>query len=505
VTTITIFNLSVRIETDDYTLLNHIKSFLKKYYTIYQRGFNQNSKPDIKVFASQISKEGIYYLHINQFAHLYHYLTELNYSLDNVTKIDNRDYNEVSTDFKIRPKWKPREDQKPAIEFLTTNPVKSKMISLKTGEGKTFISMYSIGKLKKRLALVILPTFVDKWVSDIVAIHDAKPEDVMVIRGSKALRGLIDMIKENIIEHNYFIFSNRTLQEYIKEYEKDPLATEEFYGMKPEDLFSSLGVGIVLIDETHMQFHSIFKILLFCNVKYQIGLSATLLSEDPVVQRVHKVVYPTKSVYEGKKRKKYTEVYAIAYSVSEKFTRLIRTTNYGNNNYSHIAFEKSIMKKSFILSKYIEMIEATIDDYYFSEYKLNDKLLIFVSTIKLANILVDRLRRKYNGYKINRYCEEDPYENILNADITVSTVISAGTALDIPDLRVCIQTVNISSPVSNIQSMGRLRELKDRDVKFCYLYGENIPKHKQYHFKRLELFRPLAKNIVNRKSRVNLY
>jgi len=503
-TTLTIYNLSVRIETNDFTLLDHIRNFLRKFYTIYQKGFGNKQTVDVKVFASKIHNRGIYYLHINQFTHLYNYLKELNYELVVDKRIDKRDYIVHNASFEVRPKWKPREHQKPAIEFLLTNPEKSKMISLRTGEGKTFISMYSIGKLKKKLALIILPTFIDKWISDIVNIHDSKLDDILVIRGSKALKALITLIKEDNIPSDYFIFSNRTLQEYIKEYEKDPEYVVEAYGLAPEDLFSALGIGIILIDETHMQFHSIFKVLLYCNVKYQIGLSATLLSEDPVVKRVHRIVYPDKNMFKGKKIERYTDIYPISYSIQERSIRQIRTTNYGNKNYSHIAFEQSILKNNYLLSKYIDLILNVLEDYYLEDYIKEDKLLIFVSTIKLAGLLVDRIRNKYSKFKTNRYCEEDSYENILEADITVSTVISAGTALDIPNLRVCIQTVCISSPVSNIQSLGRLRKLKDRDVKFCYLYAENIPKQKQYHYKRLELFKPLAKHIVHRKSKVGL-
>ena len=110
----------------------------------------------------------------------------------------------------------------------------------------------------------------------------------------------------------------------------------------------------------------------------------------------------------------------------------------------------------------------------------------------------------YPDFKIRRYCEEDSYEDMLGGDIIVSTVLSAGTGLDIPHLRVCIQTVCISSQVSNIQSLGRLRKLSDRDVKFCYLYANNIGKHKDYHMKRVELFKPRVANIAYRQSSASM-
>ena len=93
---------------------------------------------------------------------------------------------------------------------------------------------------------------------------------------------------------------------------------------------------------------------------------------------------------------------------------------------------------------------------------------------------------------VNRFCEDDPEESHLHgSDIIVSTVISSGTAKDIKDLRVVLQTVCISSAPQNIQNLGRLRKLKgDRDTRFGYLFAENIRKQRMYHQRRIELFAP---------------
>ena len=135
------------------------------------------------------------------------------------------------------------------------------------------------------------------------------------------------------------------------------------------------------------------------------------------------------------------------------------------------------------------MIKDLINTLYIKEYIKGDKLLIFCSTIKLCNKLKDYLKNVFTGYDIRTYIESDPYVNILESDIIVSTLKSSGTALDIPNLRVCIKTVNVDSPITNLQALGRLRELKDRDVKYCYIYCSNIPKHVKYHHRRKELYK----------------
>lgn len=368
----------------------------------------------------------------------------------------------------------------------------------------TFTALHTIAKINQRLGIIILPVFIEKWIEDIVKIHEARQTDVMVIQGFKALASVIELAKTNSLDNNYFIFSTRTMQDFISQYEENPELCVDMYGCSPIDLFPLLGIGVALIDETHAHFHAIFKIIIYTNVKFHIGLSATLMSDDNLITKMHKIVYPDKCVYEGGKLDRYTDVYAISYTISEQLIKLIKTRNFGSNNYSHVAFEQSILRQDRLLQKYTRVITTTIDDYYINDYKEQDKVIIFVSTVALATHLTNTIKEYYPEFQICRYCEEDSYEEMLNGDIIISTPISAGTALDIPRLRVAINTVSISSAPTNIQILGRLRKLKDRDVKFCYLYANNIGKQKEYHLKRVELFRSRVANLVFRSSSVGL-
>ena len=354
----------------------------------------------------------------------------------------------------------------------------------------TMISLWSLAKIKMRIGIVVLATYVDKWMSDIVTVHKATRKDVMLVQGSKSIRGIVNMARDGEIDCRYFIFSSRTMQEFVTSYEQDPEQTILLYGCSPLELFPLLGIGSLLIDETHQQFHAIFKILLHTNVKYQVGLSATLMSDDSVVSRVHKIVYPDKFTFSGLALDKYSDVYALSYSIPMEYIRHIKTSNYGSNAYSHTAYEQSVIKHPQLKSYYLSIIDNTLTDFYIDRYEPKDKCIIFVATVKLATLLTERYRQLHPDKITNRYCEEDPFDNLYSADIIVSTVISAGTAVDIPELRVVVQTVSISSPVSNIQVLGRLRKLTGgRDTRFCYIYAENLNKQRQYHYKRIDLFR----------------
>jgi len=369
----------------------------------------------------------------------------------------------------------------------------------------TSITLISLVDIGKRIALVLPPFLIEKWVEDICKVHDVDTMEVMVVQGFKSLASLVSMVKDNEFNYKYIIFSARTFQEFVSAYENDPVLCEELYNCTPLELFPLLGVGVMVNDETHMAWHALYRIIIYSNVQYQIGLSATLISDDPVVSRLHKVVYPPEAIYENVAFNKYIDVFPISYTIKDKNLKYIKTTNYGSNNYSHTAFEQSVMRHKFLLEQFINIVDTTAKEYFFEEYKENDKLLIFVTTIKLASILSDYFSKKYSHLNTQRYCEDDSYADMLKADIIVSTLGSIGTGVDIPNLRTSIMTVSLSSTAANIQSLGRLRKLKDRDVKFCYLYSPQISKQKQYHMKRVDIFKDKVANILFRQSRCGLY
>ena len=506
-TTLKFYNQSVGIQTRDDRLIKKIEQFLDQYYTVNQKGFGANSEASLsKIYASVVSDHNTVVIHRNQFTHFLHWLQLRNEVLENYRTEDHRVYEVTKEDYVIRPKWKLREDQKPVNEFLKDNPTKSKLVPLATGSGKTLIALYTLGELKDRIGIVVLPQFIDKWISDILEIHDADGKEVMLIQGSKSLAGIIAMGKEGKVSNKYFLFSSRTMQDFISMYEQTPDQCVEMYGASPLEVFPLLGIGVLLIDETHMAFHAIFKTIINTNVKYQIGLSGTLISEDVVVSRVHRVVYPKSSTYHDTMQKRYMDIYAIAYGINPILiqTKRIKTVNYGSTFYSHIAFEKSVLKDKRFMSDYYRIIKGVIEDYYIPDYDKRDSLIIYVATINMADTVLGMLKRDYPGKDIVRYCEVDDYDTMLKAEIVVTTPQSLSTGIDKPNLRVVIQTVSISSEVTNVQSAGRLRDLKDRDTKFCYIYSDNIQKQREYHKKREQMFAHRCKTFSLRRSRFSI-
>ena len=485
---ITVYHLAVKLELQTTRLKSRLDAFIQKYYTSKGIAVSATTAAPAKEFVSRVG-ETAYVLHTNQFIHFLHYLKELGDGLGEVERSEATDYEIVHHEYEVRPKWVLRDYQEPIVEFITNNPVKSKMVSLQTGKGKSMLSLVALSQVGMRIGVCILPGFIEKWVGDIVSVHDAKTTDIMVVSGSKAIRGLIAMAHDKELTAKYYIFSSRTMQDYITTYEENPENCVLMYGASPFEFFQLAGIGSLLVDETHMHFHAIFKVILYSNVQFQLGLSATMISDDSVVSRVHKIVYTDKQTYTLEELDKYADVYALAYSIPESMIRKVKTTNFGSNNYAHAAFENSMLKNRPHLDFYIQLITANMEVLYLDQYAQDDKCLIFVGTVKLATMLADIYKKLLPHLKVNRYCEDDPEENLYESDIIISTVISSGTAVDIKNLRVVLQTVTISSAPQNIQNLGRLRRLDDgKDVRFGYLFAENIRKQVQYHNRRQDLF-----------------
>jgi superfamily II DNA or RNA helicase len=396
-------------------------------------------------------------------------------------------YNPQSTTFTIKKGWVPKEYQIPVINYLLENNGGcSKFVGLRTGRGKTFCAVSALAEKKQRTVILIKPLYIEKWQSDFKTLLDHDPIDVMTVSGSQQLKALISLAVFDKLNSNLIIISNRTYQNYIDSYEDNyGNMSSTGYLCCPDQFFETLKAGILLIDEVHQDFYALYRALLYTHIPLSIGLSATLINENWFLQKMYDLIYPKPQRYVEHFHKNYLKVYGIAYSF-ENVNR-IRINEYGSKVYSHHAFERSILLQPRILSNYKKLIHYVVEAGYIRDYIKNDKLIIFASSIAMCTELTKHLKIAYPNLDVRRYVEDDPYGNVIEPDIRVTTLLSAGTAVDIPNLRTSILTVNVLSAQSNIQAPGRLRELKDRDTKFYYLWCRQIVKHERYHQKRVEM------------------
>ena len=390
----------------------------------------------------------------------------------------------------------PRDYQVPYIEYLANEegPI-TKLIPLQTGKGKGIVSLCAVCKINKKVLIVVLPKYIEKWKKEILEVTTATEEEVVTVRGGDQLRYVVDEGINGCPNGKFYIISNRTLLNFIKNYEQangDPDLME--YDITPDQLTEVLGTGVLLFDEVHQDFHGNFKVSLYMQVKMIIGLSATLESEDRFVSRMHQLMFPEHDRPDKKAYDKYIRVYPVRYRFDSRVR--IRFKSYGSNRYSHIEFEKSIMRNKKLLKDYVELIAAYVEYGYIRRRKNGDKVAVFASTIKMCTLLTEYFSKKYPDLDVRRYVKDDPFENIIEPDIRVTTIMSGGTAIDIPNLITVVQSIVVMSIVANIQTVGRLRKLDGKEVEFYYLYCSTIPKHVECHEGRI-------RNLKNKVLRID--
>lgn len=460
-------------------------------------------KKPLKVFAAATNNKREYRFHINTFKDFLDHLAQ-NFITPNLyTRIDQpppiieeviirvndnlvaRDYQENAIEYINKP-----HDPPPAFPLVRRAP--AKLVALQTGKGKSFTAMTAHSRAKIRFTMISKAGYLEKWEGDIKKTYELDDDEVYTIRGAASLQGLIAQLKEGRFPGKAILISNKTIQIWLKAYESDPqLSLDMGYDCTPDEFFELLGGGSVTTDEVHSDFHLNFKISLYTNLDRTLGLSATLISDDPFISRMYELAFPVDTRFAGPAYDRYISATALLYQF--KNPGPIKCLDVTGKNYSQHVYENSIMRVPSVFKNYLELITVSLEDHYFKDRLKGDRVIIFCGSIEMCTAMTAYFQDKYTDLDVRRYVESDDYENILTADISVTTLLSAGTAVDVAQLTTVILAHAVSSSVSNIQGFGRLRNLPDgRTPKFVYLTCLDLPKQVNYHEKKAEILRDRA-------------
>lgn len=391
-------------------------------------------------------------------------------------------------DFVIRPEFIPRANQIPDIEFISEKRGSpSMLLQAATGTGKSLMSLIAALKRKVRFALTIRPGYIEKWVDDIAKHTFIPREQIFIIQGASALEEAIDLASANEFDFGVVIISNRTIQAWYRDYENIDGYTG--YDIKPYDLFEHLGIGLRLMDEVHQDFHLMFKIDLYSNLPEAISMSAEINGDDSFENSMAALAYPEKCRTVKQPYHKFVDTTLMTFNF--KLPKKLRWQQ--GRNYNHIKLEESICRHVPTYQAYVKMILSAADMEWKKDYLANDKLVIFVASVDFATKLTREAQRYWPGKDVRRYVEQDPFENLMQGDITITTLLSGGTGHDIPNLSTTVLSNSVKATRSNIQGFGRLRNKEGRKRKFLYLACRDIPKQMEYDRAKRDLLKEKTK------------
>lgn len=404
----------------------------------------------------------------------------------------------------------PREDQTPILSYLK-EPVDSRTLEVQTGKGKSALACHGIVDDGGRGGFVVLPRYIDKWMADIGKYLKVKADDILLINTAKALGQVMVHAQQGTLgDFKIVLFSLTTLDIWIKLYESVDADTYP-YPFAPQEFMQMLGMRNLVFDEVHQSAHQVFNCIIHFHVAKQIYLSATLKSDDPFIMRMYNVAFPIVDRYKTPEWDRYIDVAAIEYGIVD--ANKIKTS-YRRREYSHAAFEDSLRRNRKLYKQYMELIWTSVFADYLQIRQPGMKMLIFCAKVETCEAVVAFIKRRLfkvgaGDLTVSKYVAEDEYSVLLDSDITVSTLGSSGTAVDIPDLITVLMTTNISAIAANHQAVGRLRKILKPEwahipLRFFYLYCRDIPKQVEYHQKKLRDLDGIVKSHINLVSSITL-
>ena len=457
-----------------------------------------------KIYAAATKDRREFRFHINCYDAFLLWMKDRGFKDNNFDVQDHSLYTPIPATFTDYSGMTPRDYQPVIIDYNAAFDTKSKLTIIQMGLGKSYISMMAMVKMGLRGLIVLKPMYLERWLNDLKAhgtgkkakptVLGLKPGELMVVKGSDQLKTLLNLaIADKLDKCKLVVISNATMRNYLEWYETGAGTTE--YPCPPQEMCERLGIGWRLIDEVHQDFHFNYRLDLYTHCPKVMALSATMKSDNETVNKMYRIAYPEADRYDGLGYDRYAEAFELVYNL--RHPTPLKWKQRGMTSYSHVAYEESIMRNKAAFKHYTEMIVRWVKTAYLDIMVPGQKLLIFVATVDYACRLVRALQDTYGylGLHIGKYTAENEYSELLLNDISVSTLLSSGTAVDIPGLRIAGMTTALSSMQANLQAFGRLRKLKDwPDVtpRFYYFTCEDIPKHVEYANKKKEVFKPVA-------------
>ena len=489
------------------TDLNYVQTKVVKEFCLrlVQYGLAKKGRKFVKVamktYASATANRGIFRFHVNMLDEFKHHLKVNGIGQEDIKHTQKKVDQSKIRKFKFRPKAMPppRDYQVPIIKYCLDNKTRSKVVTLQTGKGKTFISMSAAMARGVRTCIVLKSAFVFRWFDDLREKFEFGELELVVVGSTEEFIKMQKLALLDDLDVGVIIISHGLMRNYLKDYEKSNGRSKK-YPIKPQDFYEKMGIGLRIIDEVHIDFHNVFKQIIFTHVDQTLDLSATLVSSDAYMNRMYEIAFPALQRNSGGTYDKFIDVTAIIYRAAN----VGRIRHTGAIGYNHIEFENSIMKQKDLREKYRDFIVGRVKEYYLDIRQPGMKYLVFFASIDMCTYMTAAIAKSAKDLVVSRYCEDDPNTNLTESDIAVSTLLSAGTAVDLPNLLGALITTNVNSRQSNEQALGRPRRLvnyADVSPTVHYLICENIEQHMLYHRNKQEFFK--GKVLSHKENYIN--
>lgn len=394
-----------------------------------------------------------------------------------------------------------REGQPEWIDYMLS-PGHIKINNAATGNGKTFMSIYSMVKMGKLTIITMQPRYIVTWVKELHKIVKLSPGDLVLWENS--LPALAEAMSNGTLDPKIIILPMSRIEVFLR---KRELSSE----MDLEDVMKAINPGLRIIEEGHEAIHQICLSMMYGNIKKIFVLSATLKADDPFTNKVYKWLYPPRFRLKEAEPENYIDVVAYLYRINLRRHR-IKTEQFGT--YNDKAVEESILKSAALTKYYFTIADKMFQEYYLDRRREGTKCLFFFSRVNMCTTMLELFAAKYPGMDIVTFTGEDSKkkefkDKYLQHEVVITTPNSCGTGKDIPGLITALCMHTVSSTQANKQMIGRLRALFGKfndEITPCFAFGVcvDLNKHLEYLGKREIAFADKQKTFKRINSECSL-
>lgn len=381
-------------------------------------------------------------------------------------------------------KYGPKDEvQQKTLQFLTgtgeysyTKNFSQLLVALNTGAGKTYLGIAYMAYLNaKSIIITSSVSWLEQWKERIVEHSNIKANQIFNISGAWAITKLMNQNAATNDKYKIYLVSHSTLCSLAERQGWDSVGL----------LFRHLGIGIKIFDEAHLYFESMTYIDYHSDIYKTVYMTATPergeTNDNYIFQLYFKNV-PTISFFDPEKDPR-THYIAIKYNSGISPRDSSRCFNlYG--------FNKGVYSR--LVTKYENFYKAC--RIVFDLIKcMKGRILIFMASNESIQILYDWILANYPEYNgsvgifTSLNCDK---KRAINNKIILTTSISAGEAMDIPDLFCSVQ---LAEPMkSRPKVRQRLGRTRIRGSYFIDVIDDSVNKIRQYFEENLCIYEEYA-------------
>lgn len=370
----------------------------------------------------------------------------------------------------------------------------------------TYCALQAASEFNQRILISIETRFFNLWREALEhnpdpekdkQILDVSEDNVLYVQGSKELNALMELaLEDKLKDIKVIVVASRTMGIFFETYERFGEDALLYYPVLPIHFCELLSIGTRIKDELHLSLHANFTEELYLHVLRSFSLSATL-EDGTFKDEILAIMFPMEMRAPASKLVKYIAVTALMYRLHDPEGMVC--TIRGSTDYSHNAYEQWILKDKSRKSNYLSIVVNWLAHRFVKVRIPGQRAAIFATSVEMATEMQAALQRAYPDLTIARYAASagDVYVEAREADVLVTTVQSFGTGFDLDGLICSFMTTSINSHNTNIQVLGRLRELRkwpDLTPVFDYLVCEDVPKQLNYHEEKIRQFQHRVKS-----------